>query len=281
MISKIHIAHAKIFLIAVLFFAGAYGLAEANHAWGKYHWNLSTAQSLENPLTLGDNLTTAAWKNSLAGASSDWNESVLKNQVTAGTSNANCDPTLGQVEVCNGAYGPNGWLGIAQIWAYRGRDGHIAQAVVKLNDTYFALPQYAAPAWQVFVMCQEVGHTFGLDHQDEAFTNANLGTCMDYTNDPDGSILGQLSNEHPNAHDYEMLQSIYAHLNDTSTGGGKGKGGGNGGGKKPADVGASVTLNGPAEWGQAVAQDAQGRNSRYVRNLGSGIEVITHVLWAP
>lgn len=34
------------------------------------------------------------------------------------------------------------------------------------------------------VTCQEVGHTFGLDHRDENFDNGNLGTCMDYTNDP-------------------------------------------------------------------------------------------------
>ena len=48
------------------------------------------------------------------------------------------------------------------------------------------------------VMCQEVGHDFGLDHQDENFNNPNLGTCMDYTNDPS-------TNQHPNAHDYEEL----------------------------------------------------------------------------
>jgi hypothetical protein len=51
-------------------------------------------------------------------------------------------------------------------------------------------------------MCQEVGHTFRLDHQDEKFNNVNLGTCMDYTSDPDGSLNGELSNLHPNAHDY-------------------------------------------------------------------------------
>jgi len=280
-----HSAYAKAVLAVLALFViiGAYGIAQADHAWGKYHWNLSTNDTLANPLKLGDNLSIAAWQEGLAGASFDWNASVLKNAVAAGTSNANCDPTLGQVEVCNGAYGENGWLGIAQIWVYRGKDGHIAQAIVKLNDTYFALPQYGTPAWKNFVMCQEVGHTFGLNHQDENFTNTNLGTCMDYTNDPDGTLFGQLNNEHPNSHDHDMLQSIYAHLNEPSSGGpgnGGGKGNGGGGSKgKPASVG-SVALNTPAEWGQAVAQDAQGRNSLYVRNLGSGIEVITHVLWA-
>jgi len=251
------------------------GVVYADHAWGKYHWNISTAQSVTSPLALGDNLNTASWKASLSDASMDWNVSVLKNQIVAGASNANCDPTLGRVEVCNNAYGDNGWLGIAQVWAYRGRESHIAQAVVKLNDTYFNLPEYNTAPWKNFVMCQEVGHVFGLDHQDENFSNTNLGTCMDYTSDPDGTLLGQLNNEHPNQHDYDMMASIYAHLN--GTGGGGGKGGGKG---KPADIGIHAALNDPAQWGQAVAKDAQGRDSQFVRNLGNGIEVVTHVFWA-
>lgn len=275
-------ARAKILLAAAALFVfiGVYGVAEANHAWGKYHWNLSTNDTLSRPLNLGNNLEDSAWGESLAGASADWNASVLKNIVAVGASNANCDPTLGKVEVCNGAYGENGWLGIAQIWAYRGKDGHIAQAIVKLNDTYFALPQYGTSAWKNFVMCQEVGHTFGLNHQDENFANTNLGTCMDYTNDPDGTLFAQLNNEHPNTHDYDMLQSIYAHLNDPAGGGPGGDGNGKGGKKSTrANVG-KVTLNTPAEWGQAIAQDAKGRNSLYVRNFGNDVEMATHVLWA-
>jgi hypothetical protein len=58
----------------------------------------------------------------------------------------------------------------------------------------------------------EIGHTFGLDHQDENFSNPNLGTCMDYTSDPDGP-----SNEHPNAHDDQQLETIYAHLDASTT----------------------------------------------------------------
>ena len=269
--------YTKLLLLILALTIGGFGIAYADHAWGKYHWNLSTADTTVNPLGLGDNFS-AIWQASLAGASSDWNNSVLKNQVVAGASNANCDPTLGRIEACNGAYGENGWLGIAQIWVYRGRDGHIAQGIVKMNDTYFALPQYDTAAWRNMVVCQEIGHTFGLDHQDETFTNANLGTCMDYTNDPDGSLYGQLNNEHPNQHDYDQMALIYAHVNDSSSGG-PGKGGGKG---KPAGLGAgaSVAFNGPAQWGQAVAQDGRGRNSRYERDLGNGVVVITYVIWA-
>jgi hypothetical protein len=95
----------------------------ANHSWGGFHWDLSTAASITNPLDLGDNLTNG-WSTNLASTSIDWNKFVIKNEIVSGRSNANCDPTLGGVEVCNGLYGDNGWLGIAQVWTYR-RGGHI------------------------------------------------------------------------------------------------------------------------------------------------------------
>src|SRR3989344_3360718 len=116
-----HNAYAKMLLatLVLLIFIGAYGIAWADHTWSKYHWNLSTADTTTNPLKLGNNLSTDAWQNSLVGASTDLNASVLKNSVVAGMSNANCDPIFGRVETCNGAYGENGWLGIAPVWGYR------------------------------------------------------------------------------------------------------------------------------------------------------------------
>jgi hypothetical protein len=94
--------------------------------------------------------------------------------------------------VCNDTYGNNGWLGIAQVWI-SARHTYYA-GCVKLNDTYFNTPTYNITAWGSLVSCQEVGHTLGLDQQDENFNNANLGTCMDYTNNPS-------TNQHPNKHD--------------------------------------------------------------------------------
>jgi len=54
--------------------------------------------------------------------------------------------------------------------------------------------------------CQEIGHTFGLDHQDES--RADLNTCMDYSNN--------LDNPSPNQHDYGQLASIDSHLDSTT-----------------------------------------------------------------
>ena len=119
-----------------------------------------------------------------------------------------CKPTTGRIEVCSATYGKTGRLGIAQIWA---NGDHITQAVTKVNDTYFNTAPYNTPAWRQMVMCQEIGHDFGLNHQDENFSNPNLGSCMDYTSDPS-------TNQSPNAHDYDELDSvIYGRTDSTTT----------------------------------------------------------------
>ncbi len=157
-------------------------------------------------MQLGENLSTAAWETALSGASADWTASrVLDSPVVVGaTAGRKCRPTSGRVEVCNAAYGNNGWLGLASVWS---SGGHIVQATVKLNDTYFNTSSYNTPAWRRSVTCQEVGHTFGLDHQSED-PEVNMGTCMDYHKVPNLS---------PNQHDYEQLETIYGHLDATTT----------------------------------------------------------------
>jgi hypothetical protein len=193
---------------AVAIVAGLVAPAAANHSWGGYHWARTS-----NPFTLkvGDNVSSA-WDAYLDGAISDWSASSVLDlaKVAGGTRPKNCRPTAGRIEVCNARYGNNGWLGIAQIWL---NGDHITQAIAKMNDTYFGTSAYNTPAWRRLVMCQEIAHGFGLDHQDENFDNPNLGTCMDYTSDPDGPP----SNEHPNAHDYAELEVIYSHLDGSTT----------------------------------------------------------------
>jgi hypothetical protein len=46
-------------------------------------------------------------------------------------------PPDGRVEVRNGNYGFNGWLGLTQIWV---SGDQIVKAVAKLNDSYHDLP---------------------------------------------------------------------------------------------------------------------------------------------
>ncbi|MDP3956641.1 MAG: hypothetical protein Q8P97_01445, partial [bacterium] len=221
--------------VAILATSSIAGVALANHSWGGYHWARTA-----NPFTvkLGDNVS-AVWDGHLATTSIDWSiSSVLDTTIVPGNTNAskgrntpkNCVPTSGRVEVCNSKYGNNGWLGVAQIWI---SGLHITKGTVKLNDTYFNTAKYNTSAWRNLVMCQEVGHTFGLAHQDENFTNANLGTCMDYTNDPS-------TNQHPNKHDYDELVTIYTHLDSINTAFQSILGGGSG---KPTQVGEDIDLN--------------------------------------
>ena len=228
----------------------------ASHSWGGYHWART-----QNPFTLklGDNVS-GPWETVLGTTSADWTFStVLNTNIVPGNANPkNCRPTLGRVEVCNSTYGNNGWLGIAQIWA---SGNHITQGVVKLNDSYFNTSRYNTTAWRNLVSCQEVGHTFGLDHQDENFDNPNLGTCMDYTSNP-------ATNQHPNSHDYTQLEQIYAHLDSTTT-------------VSSSQTSPSSTNDAePNAWGRLVSSSRNGTSETYELELGNGRKVITHVTWA-
>lgn len=194
--------------VALLVSAALAGSAAASHSWNGYHWARQA-----NPFTvmLGDDVSTQ-WDAYLSNAASDWSQSTAGNPLRAAvvpgsTTPKQCRATLGRVEVCNAAYGNRGWLGVATIWV---NQSHITQGTVKLNDTYYAPgSKYDTPIWRASVTCQEVGHMFGLDHQDES--GADFHTCMDYAATPDAD------NTHPNTHDYEELAAIYAHLDSSTT----------------------------------------------------------------
>jgi len=246
--------------------AGLPTVTLANHSWGGYHWARTT-----NPFTvkLGDNVSSA-WDSYLGTASTDWSQSTVLNTtvVTGQAKPRNCRPTSGRVEVCSATYGSNGWLGLASIWI---SGSHITQGAVKLNDSYFNSAAYNTPGWRHLVACQEIGHTFGLDHQDENFNNTNLGTCMDYTSNP----YGAPSNEHPNKHDYDELVTIYSHVDDTTT---VGQPVGNSGQIPPAMN--DIDLEGPGQWGRLVRQSRDGHTAVYELDFGGGNRIHTFVIWA-
>jgi len=235
------------------------GAASASHSWGGYHWARTTASF---DLKLGDNVDSR-WDYYLTRSSGEWStSSVLDTSVVPGlTKPRSCRPTTGRVEVCNAAYGNTGWLGVAGISITSG--SHITKGYVKLNDYYFDSPQYNTPAWRALVMCQEIGHTFGLDHQDEGFDNTNLGTCMDYTSNPSGPP----SNESPNQHDYDQLEAIYAHLDSSSTVG-------------AMTASSSGAASSASEFGRLVSSSSDGKVQTFVRQLRGGNLEVTFVIWA-
>jgi hypothetical protein len=221
--------------------------AAASHSWGGYHWARTS-----NPFTikLGDNVSPA-WDTYLRGAATDWSRDTAGNPVNAtvvaGTTRPKpCKAPVGRVEVCSASYGNNGWLGLAQIWISSGN--HITKGVVKVNDFYYSMPRYNNATWRAMVVCQEVGHTFGLDHQDES--GADFHTCMDYADNPDAD------NMHPNTHDYEQLASIYAHVDSSTT------------------IGA-VQANGSS----GIAGSRVDR-STFVKRFADGSRLVTFIVWA-
>jgi hypothetical protein len=233
----------------------------ANHAWGNYHWARTS-----NPFTLkvGDNVTSI-WDGQLSTAISDWSKSnVMDLTKVAGTSNKRCSMVAGTVQVCNGTYGNNGWLGLASINVTGGV--HITQGSAKMNDTYFNSATYNNPNEKLHVMCQEVGHTFGLGHTSEDGSSQN--TCMDYFSNT-GANAGSTTSTHPNQHDFDMLSSIYSHLDSSTT------------------IGASAMMAGQSEvtedpnsWGSLTSQSRNGRSTTYDRANSDGSHTITHVFWS-
>lgn len=179
----------------------------ATHSWGGYHWARTS-----NPFTLQVLDSTVAnsnanWPSLLQTAASEWSQSTVMNLTVSPYSNTStarkrCSAVTGKIRVCNASYGSNGWLGLASINL---SGSHITQGTAKMNDSYTST-WTSDPNEARHVMCQEVGHDFGLDHQ--STTGASLNTCMDYSSSP--------TSVSPNAHDYDELVTIYSHL-DTST----------------------------------------------------------------
>jgi hypothetical protein len=245
----------SVLAIALALIVGNSAPSDASHSWGGYHWARTS-----NPFTiqLGDNMS-ASWDVHLSKASSDWSQSTVLDTVgVAGEARGNCRPRSGRVEVCDRSYGYNGWLGLAQIWIIDGT--HITQGAVKLNDTYFALAQYNNSSEKQHVVCQEVGHTFGLDHQ--STSGASLNTCMDYYHNTSDQDTKSTS---PNQHDYDQLATIYAHLDSYTT----------------VTAPAAVAQGAPgraAEDGTPAGASRE-RGSWYAEDLGGGRHLITHVYW--
>jgi hypothetical protein len=239
--------------------------AYRDHSWGNYHWARTA-----NPFTLKVvNSNTSDWDSYFHTSNSAWSQSnVLDLAWEQGSETSNqrkrCAMISGKIRSCNAAYGNNGWLGLATINITGGT--HITQGSSKMNDTYFTSSTYNNPNEKLHVMCQEIGHTFGLGHTSENGTSQN--TCMDYfsnTGPNAGSTLSTL----PNQHDYDMLATIYAHLDSSTT-----IAFGN-----ALESSSFDDTDDPRAWGRLVSQTANGRGSTYERVNPDRTLTVRHVFW--
>ena len=177
--------------------------ANASHSWGNYHWG-RTSQNF--PLQVIDS-NTPDWDGELAQTLTDWSKSTAFELSVTGYDDSSrtrklCRAVSGKIRSCNASYGNNGWLGLASINI---SGDHITQGTSKMNDSYSA--QFAVQNQRDHVMCQEIGHLFGLGHTSEDGSSQN--TCMDYSQSS--------TSTRPNQHDYDLLASKYAHLDSVNT----------------------------------------------------------------
>lgn len=241
--------------------------ALADHSWNNYH-----IARTSNPFTIQyvDSMNSV-WDSTLSEAIQRWGQSSVIDFEQVGADDSDrtrkrCPMIAGQMRVCNAAYGQNGWLGLATI----GLDtqGHIDQGTAKMNDSY---DWYWTPEEMNHVVCQEIGHVFGLGHTSE--DGSSQSTCMDYSTDP--------NSQWPNAHDYNMIEEIYAHVDSynsfTSSGGGDGGGDGC---NSPPGKGCNK-MDAPRNVPMGLLVHKSGHHEVYVAARDDGGYWVHHVLVAP
>ncbi|KAL3806906.1 hypothetical protein ACHAXA_011486 [Cyclostephanos tholiformis] len=134
-------------------------------------------------LTL-QNALDDTWQTEFETAVADWRESDALQLTTERVAvDHNCNQVDGVMVVCNANFGATGWVGINENSIMR---GVIVSSVAKMNEYYLRNADFDH---RRFTMCHEIGHGFGLPHTDENPHNANLGNCLDYTDNPSTNLL--------------------------------------------------------------------------------------------
>ncbi|KAL3805298.1 hypothetical protein HJC23_009005 [Cyclotella cryptica] len=145
------------------------------------------------------------WQQEFEDAIADWEQSpalTLDPQRVA--VDYDCNRVDGVMVVCNANFGETGWVGINENEIV---GGVIYSSVAKMNEYYLRNAEYDH---RRYTMCHEVGHGFGLPHTDENPYNANLGNCLDYTDNPDENL-------HPGDVNFNKLAGMYLSGNRRKT----------------------------------------------------------------
>jgi hypothetical protein len=221
----------------------------AHHDWKNVHW---AVEEVPFRLLVGNNVS-GNFNGILNRVGRDWRRSdVVLPDVVGGHSNpSTCRPSKGRVEICNDDYGNTNWLGVAGVWV---KHGHIKQGVVLLNDTYMGSGKYGRKVVKRHVLCQEIGHTFGLDHY-------NGHSCMD---DRHGLFRGSFAK--PSKHDFDELEHIYDHTHGNGT-------------VDSVAVSDEVFTEAQLDLPLPSAQD-RSIGSVIVDDFGDGGVRVTHIFWA-
>ena len=182
--------------VAAIFVVGLMigtGVVLANHPWicsgtTAYHYSPRTVGYANAVAESSVVRSASSYTSAFSGSISVWDTTVIT-LVNSST------PKL---RLFYGAYGQTGWLGLASLTSVDSAC-HINSATSKVNDTYMRDTSRYSQTAVNHVTCQEVGHTFGLNHN-----RTQSDTCM---NDQILSAGNQI-----NQHDRDQLNSIYAHV---------------------------------------------------------------------
>ena len=271
--------HRKLFpALVILVVASA--PAFASHAWQNFHWGRACS-TCASSITINDSTVTTNtnWPSQLnyivfgdannpnTNNRGGWDDSIaltlsISSAANDATTRSNCSVNTGAIHVCNYTYGTNGWLGLASLNTIGG-SAHIAWGIAQVNDTYFASGYPETE--KRHVICQEVGHLFGLGHTSE--DGSSQDTCMDYyfnTDDNDWDSTG------PNSHDYEQIltqthwgSKTFLPDDDRPFVGDA----------RPAD------FDKPWQWGTPVGFDGAGRANLFKLDLGEDADGNEHAIW--
>jgi len=149
------------------------------------------------------------WTDFLNTAVQNWDNGFPLDPLTLSISRASYDPVCeaitGKIKVCNADYGDTRWRGLNELMLNK-QTNTIVSSTAKMNEFYLSTE---SDDQKLYTMCHEMGHGFGLPHWDEDFFNEDMGTCMDYTNNPG-------ANKKPDASNFLFLAQIYGGVNITT-----------------------------------------------------------------
>ncbi|MFQ5856038.1 MAG: hypothetical protein ACE5LU_10380 [Anaerolineae bacterium] len=130
------------------------------HNWWKWHWHPGS----------GNTVKVAIWNytSQATAAVHDWDYHTDLNLPIVGYHT--------NVSVFGGNYGDTGWWGLAEIKKSKFDWGHKCWGWCRIKHAHARYNSYygGSSADIRGIFCQEVGHTFGLDH-------SNTGDCMGKT----------------------------------------------------------------------------------------------------
>jgi hypothetical protein len=176
-------------------------LVQKSHAWNTYHWkDLNPA--------VADNTRNFMWTGEVPFYVEHWASLETPIQPIM-SSKRRADVSVVEAN-------SNDWLGLAQIWI---SSGHIVEGKVLLNTNVLTQSRFSQAAAQ-HVLCQEIGHIWGLGHN-----RNDLDTCMNDCLDAPTYDDWLYCLNHPegvdtNAHDIEQLLLQYDHVHENPDDGG-------------------------------------------------------------